>query len=73
MPIPITRNRAFLAAYEKGRRAGHEAKDANLVARLCPYHDWRGNYHENVTFSRAFRKFWADGFFDGVAEARGLH
>lgn len=71
MPKLVTSNRAFLAAYEKGRHAGLEAKDANLAARLCPYRDWRGNYHESVTFSRAFRKYWADGFFEGVAKARG--
>lgn len=55
--LPKTKNRAFRGAFCKG-----------WVSRLCgfkrsenPYSDvlsWRGH----VTFSRAFRKYWDDGF-----------
>lgn len=57
--IPATRSKAFVGAWRKGRLAAIEGK--SLAD--CPYPDRRGGEHGQViTFSRAFRKFWRDGF-----------
>ena len=57
--IPATRSRAFVGAWRKGRGAALEGK--SLLD--CPYPDRRaGARNHIVTFSRAFRKYWRDGF-----------
>lgn len=53
-------NKAFLAAYNKGRTAFEKMGDLAV----CPYADKRGNYRNNTTFSRAFQNYWHEGFQD---------
>jgi hypothetical protein len=60
-----TRNRAFIAAYLKGRKAFADGKD---VGRDCPYYDHRGSNENSVTFSRAFIRHWTDGWMDAKQE-----
>lgn len=55
---PEIRTRAFLSAFNKGRAARREGKPK----RANPYPDWRTDYHEGVTFSRAFRGYWEEGW-----------
>lgn len=62
---PTTKNRAFLSAYMKGFNAG--AGGAKRSS--CPYDDHRGNYHEMVTFSRAFIRYWMEGYDDATRAA----
>lgn len=50
-------NPAFKAAYEKGKKAAREGKSETD----CPYSDKRTSGGQ-VTFSRAFRKRWLEGF-----------
>lgn len=55
---PRTRNRAFQSAFRRGirdRLAGR-SRYAN------PYPDLRTHYHEGNTFSRAFRRYWQEGW-----------
>ncbi len=57
--IPATRSKAFRSAWHKGRAAALEG----FSLADCPYPDRRaGEHRQVVTFSRAFRKFWRDGF-----------
>jgi len=56
-------NRAFLSAYMKGRAAFSTSGDAAIN----PYPDHRNHYRNGNTFSRAFRRFWLDGFRDAQA------
>ena len=57
--IPSTRNRALVGAWHKGRAAAI----AGSTLDDCPYPDRRAGEHgQIVTFSRAFRKWWRDGF-----------
>jgi ribosome modulation factor len=50
--------RAFVGAYRKGQQA---ARDGMSEAD-CPYEDLRDSYRNSVTFSRAFRRAWLEGF-----------
>jgi len=56
-------NKTFLSAYKKGRKAFLE----NGTKAICPYLDKRGEYRNNITFSRAFQKYWYEGFEDEKA------
>jgi hypothetical protein len=57
--IPATRSKALASAWRKGRAAALEGR----TMADCPYADRRGGEHRQVvTFSRAFRKWWRDGF-----------
>ena len=57
--IPATRSKAFIGAWRKGRQAALDGR--SLMD--CPYPDRRcGPFGRVVTFSRAYRKFWRDGF-----------
>lgn len=64
-PEPTTRNRAFLAAYRKGR-------DAKLAGkpRVSPYYDQR-THRGSVTYSRAFNRYWLQGWDSAVGEREG--
>jgi ribosome modulation factor len=62
---PRTRNRAFLAAYNRGARDGKIGKTTHD----CPYQDIRTD-RGSVTFSRAFRGYWLAGWRDGFNERR---
>lgn len=54
-------NKAFLGAYRKGRKA-YELEGAEAQ---CPYPDKRGGIYDHViTYSRAFQKYWREGFED---------
>lgn len=59
----MTENRAMLGAKRKGR----EARDAGRPITANPYPDWR-TYHGAVTFSRAFQRYWAEGWKERDAE-----
>ena len=50
-------NKAILAAMRKGRHARIEGKP-----RVCPYPDKTTDYRNSVTFSRAFRNAWFEGY-----------
>jgi hypothetical protein len=67
--IPATRSRALVGAWRKGRAAAIAGK----TLADCPYPDRRcGPFGRVVTFSRAFRKWWRDGFESvGVFSSRG--
>ena len=55
---PPTRNRAFQSAFRRGIRD-------RLAGQPCqrnPYPDHGTFYHNGVTFSRAFRRYWTDGW-----------
>lgn len=57
----------FLEAYNKGRKAALE-NPAGQAHELCPYPDYRGGKYDHIiTFSRPFRKYWAEGFQDAKA------
>lgn len=62
LPEPTTRNRAFLAAYRKGREAKLAGKP-----RTPPYPDER-TLRGSVTYSRAFRRYWLNGWDSAVGE-----
>ena len=48
---------AFWGAYLKGWEA--------LRGSRCPYPDCRaGEHHHVITYSRAFRRFWSEGYDD---------
>lgn len=52
-----TRNAAFASAFHKGATARAAGKPANHN----PYPDYR-TYRGSVTFSRAFARYWQDGW-----------
>ena len=54
-------NKAFSTAKFKGFVAGLQGTSA----KNCPYTDWRTGYHNGVTFSMAFRKYWFEGRDEG--------
>ena len=56
---------SFAAAAEKGRQAALEGKP-----RTPPYPERAGTNKSGVTFSRAFRKAWLQGYDN---EAQKLH
>jgi len=56
-------NRAFAGAYRKGR----EAYIAGVLVDECPYSDHR-KISGKLTWSRAFRTAWRDGWQDAQAE-----
>jgi ribosome modulation factor len=60
--IPATNSRALAGAWRKG----HEAALAGKSMMDCPYRDKRsvnrGLSLGRITWSRAFRKWWRDGF-----------
>ena len=58
--FPATRNKAFISAYKKGQMVAVYG----LLKSSNPYPDKR-NRKGRVTFSRAFRRFWVEGFTDG--------
>jgi hypothetical protein len=63
MAVPM--NFAFFGAYLKGY---HAFEEQGAGAR-CPYPDYRGGAHlQVVTFSRAFQKYWYEGFEDAQAK-----
>jgi hypothetical protein len=62
--IPETRNKAFLSAWWMGVTAGRNGEPSSAN----PYPDHRGSYHENNTWSRAFRGFWERGRQEGEKE-----
>jgi ribosome modulation factor len=58
MKLPDTKNRGFIGAFKKGYQARQESKP-----RVPPYQDKRGGRFDHiVTYSRAFRKYWLDGW-----------
>jgi hypothetical protein len=58
MNEPNTKNRGFLGAFRKGAQARKDAKP-----RRSPYPDHRGGKYGNIiTYSRAFIKYWQDGW-----------
>jgi hypothetical protein len=52
-------------ALEAAKRKGTEAAKAGKPRR-CRYEDKRGGYNNMVTFSRAFRKAWFEGYDAGI-------
>lgn len=63
---PKTKSRAFQGAYWKGYQARLDGKPKE-----SPYPDHRG-WNEHVTFSRAFDRYWREGWEDADAgDARG--
>lgn len=55
---PHTRNRVFQSAFRRGIRDRLMGKSRHLN----PYPDHAPFYHGGVTFSRAFRWYWTDGW-----------
>ncbi len=55
---PPTRNRAFQSAFRRGIRD----RLAGTPRQRNPYPDHGTFYHNGVTFSRAFRRYWSDGW-----------
>ncbi len=54
-------NRAFYGAYQKG----YQAYQQQGQGARCPYVDKRAGRHDHiVTFSRAFTRYWQEGFSD---------
>jgi len=51
-------NKAFQTAFQKGAAA----RIAGLPKTRCPYTDRRGASQNCITFSRAFRNTWRDGW-----------
>jgi len=61
---PKTANRAFKGAYRKGYQARIDGK-----SNLPPYPDKRAGRREHITtYSRAFRKYWLEGWQDADKE-----
>lgn len=52
--------KAFRRAFIRGREAARNG----VPAEACPYEDLRGSAGR-VTWSRAYRRAWMDGFFAG--------
>lgn len=61
--IPTTKNRAFLSAYNKGKKAA----GYGLSEVKNPYPD-KLNSKGGPTFSRTFRRYWSEGWKDGKPE-----
>jgi hypothetical protein len=61
-PIPahVGYTGAYLGAFKKGWTAVWSG-----VATTCPYRDWR-NGRGGITFARAFRRAWIDGYTAGL-------
>lgn len=57
--MPSNSNKAFLSAYNKGVNA----RNYGLLETANPYPDKRTS-RGRVTFSRAFRKYWLQGWHD---------
>ena len=55
---PRTRNRAFQSAFRRGVRD----RLAGVPPARNPYPDHGTYYHNGVTFSRAFRRYWTEGW-----------
>jgi hypothetical protein len=55
---PHTRNRAFQSVFRRGIRD----RLAGASRQQNPYPDHGTFYHNGVTFSRAFRRYWTDGW-----------
>jgi len=53
-------------AMDGAKRKGREAAQAGKSRNSNPYDDKRGGYNNMVTFSRAFRKCWFEGFDEYV-------
>jgi hypothetical protein len=58
-----TKNKAFLSAYNKGKKMACYG----MSSESNPYKD-KLNSKGRPTFSRAFRKFWLEGWQDGKPE-----
>ena len=56
--LPYTRNRVFLSAFRRGIRD----RLAGKSRQQNPYPDHSTFYHNGVTFSRAFRRYWTEGW-----------
>lgn len=67
MSLPETANKAFQGAYRKGREARIRGK-----AKIPPYTDKKCGRHDHIpTFSRAFRRYWCEGWEDADKELIG--
>lgn len=49
-------------AFEAAKRKGREAAERGEPRTACPYPDIRQNYHNGRTFSRAFQRYWHEGY-----------
>ena len=59
--VPATKNRAFKSAWWSGVYAFRTGK----AITECPYSDLRGGRNGYIiTWSRAFRRFWTQGYRD---------
>ena len=67
MGLPSTKNRAFRGAYRRGQRAAEQG-----LPRNPPYPDFRSGKDAVVTFSRAFRGYWLEGYDDTMARLKGI-
>ena len=61
-------SRNFDRARERGREAALQYRDRDT----CPYPD-RRTKDGRATFSRAFRKAWAIGYWQGVGDRHKAH
>jgi hypothetical protein len=59
---PKTGGRAFQGAYRKGCQARMDG-----MSKKSPYPDHRG-WNGHVTFSRAFDRYWCEGWDDAERE-----
>jgi hypothetical protein len=66
MGLQSTKNRAFRGAYRRGQRAAEQG-----LPRNPPYPDFRTGNDAVVTFSRAFRGYWLEGYDDTMARLNG--
>jgi len=65
---PRTRNRGYLGAFRKGVVAAQAGRP-----RRQPYPDLRGGEHgQVVTWSRAFARYWLDGYDAARAASAGV-
>lgn len=62
-------------AFAKAKFKGAEARATGQSRNMCPYPDHRGGYHEMATWSRAFQRYWRDGWdeTDAVLTNTSLH
>ena len=56
--LPKTKCRAFRGAFAKGVQARMDGKPKSAN----PYLDHRADYQNSATWSRAFRRYWAEGW-----------
>ena len=49
-------------AFEAAKRKGAAARDAGQKRNMCPYPDHRGDWQNSVTWSRAFGRYWYEGY-----------